>query len=105
MCMCLLCVCVVLYLDKRPCDELITRPRSPTVCKMIMKLKNQRPRTKGAVEPAKKKEKVFYVQMDVQVLLALYVWSGTTNTLMFVLIVLTQCFLRLRKNRNYMHFE
>jgi hypothetical protein len=26
------CVCVVLCLGKRPCDELITRPRSPTVC-------------------------------------------------------------------------
>jgi hypothetical protein len=26
---------------QRPCDELITRPRSPTVCKMIKKLGNQ----------------------------------------------------------------
>jgi hypothetical protein len=24
-----------------PCDKLITRPRSPTVCKLIMKLRNQ----------------------------------------------------------------
>jgi hypothetical protein len=35
----------ILYLcsvfRKRPCDELITRPRDPTVCKMIMKLKNR----------------------------------------------------------------
>jgi hypothetical protein len=38
----------------RPCDGLITRPRSPTVCKMIMKLKNHRPGPKGAVEPVKK---------------------------------------------------
>jgi hypothetical protein len=47
---------VVLCLG-RPCDELITRPRSPTVCKMIMKLKKQRPGPKGAVEPVKKKLK------------------------------------------------
>jgi hypothetical protein len=32
---------------------LITRPRSPTVCKMIMKLK-KRPGPTGAVEPVKK---------------------------------------------------
>jgi hypothetical protein len=35
------CVCVVLCIGKRPCDELITRPRSSTVCKMIKKLRNQ----------------------------------------------------------------
>jgi hypothetical protein len=32
-CLCLFCVCIVLYLGSRPCDELITRPSSPTVCK------------------------------------------------------------------------
>jgi hypothetical protein len=35
---------------------MITRPRSPTVCKIIIKLKNQRPGPKGAVEPVKKKK-------------------------------------------------
>jgi hypothetical protein len=39
---------------QRPCNELITRPRSATVCKMIIKLKNQRPGPKGAVEPVGK---------------------------------------------------
>jgi hypothetical protein len=40
-CMRLFCVCVVLCLA--PCDGLITRPRSPTVCEeMIMEL-NKRP--------------------------------------------------------------
>jgi hypothetical protein len=40
----------------RPCVGLITRPRSPTVCKMIMKLKKkQRPGPKGTVDPVKKK--------------------------------------------------
>jgi hypothetical protein len=33
---------------------MITRSRCPTVCKMIMKLKNQMPGPKGAVEPVKK---------------------------------------------------
>jgi hypothetical protein len=32
---------------------LITPPRSPTICKVIMKLKNQRPETKGAVQRVK----------------------------------------------------
>jgi hypothetical protein len=40
--------------SQRPCDEPITRARSSTVCKMIMKLKNQRAGPKGAVEPVKK---------------------------------------------------
>jgi hypothetical protein len=26
---------------QRPCDELITRPKSPTVCKIIKKLRNK----------------------------------------------------------------
>jgi hypothetical protein len=38
-----------------PCDELITRPRCPTVCDIIMNLKNQRPGSKGTVEAVKKK--------------------------------------------------
>jgi hypothetical protein len=42
----ILCLCC-------PCDELFTRPRSPTVRKMIMKLKNQRSWHKGAAEPMK----------------------------------------------------
>jgi hypothetical protein len=36
----ILCLCCPVF-RQRLCDELITRPRSPTVCKMIMKLKNQ----------------------------------------------------------------
>jgi hypothetical protein len=47
---CLVCVCVYSVFRQRSCDELITRPRSPTVCKMIIKLKNQRPGPKGALE-------------------------------------------------------
>jgi hypothetical protein len=39
---------------QRSCDELITHPSNTTVCKMIMKLKNQRLGSKGAVEPVKK---------------------------------------------------
>jgi hypothetical protein len=35
MCMCLFCVFVALCLVKRFCDELITRPSSLAVCKMI----------------------------------------------------------------------
>jgi hypothetical protein len=34
----ILCLCCRVF-GYRPCDELITRPRSPTVCKMTMKLK------------------------------------------------------------------
>jgi hypothetical protein len=49
----ILCLCSPVF-RYRLCDELITRPRRPTVCKMIMKLKNQRPGPKGAVEPLKK---------------------------------------------------
>jgi hypothetical protein len=32
MCMCLFCLCCPVF-RQRPCDELITPPRSPTVCK------------------------------------------------------------------------
>jgi hypothetical protein len=31
-CMCLFCLCCPVF-RQRPCDELITRPRSPTLCK------------------------------------------------------------------------
>jgi hypothetical protein len=51
----ILCLCFNV-IRLRPCDELITRSRSPTICKMIMKLKNQRPGPKGAVKPVKKIE-------------------------------------------------
>jgi hypothetical protein len=48
------CVCAVLCLGKSPCDELITRPRSPTDCEYeIMKLKKLLGPT-WAVEPFKK---------------------------------------------------
>jgi hypothetical protein len=36
----ILCLCCPVF-RQRPCDQLITRPRSPTVCKMIKKLRNQ----------------------------------------------------------------
>jgi hypothetical protein len=63
-CMCLFCVCVALCLGR----ELATgwslvQGVLPSV-KMIMKLKNQRPGPKGAVEPVKKKMIKFY-----------YLWS------------------------------
>jgi hypothetical protein len=48
------CVCCLVF-RQRPCDELIIRPRSCTVCKMIMKLKNQRPGPKGGCQVNKKK--------------------------------------------------
>jgi hypothetical protein len=48
----ILCLCCPVF-RQRPCDELITHPGSPTICKMIMKLKNRRPGPKRAVEPAK----------------------------------------------------
>jgi hypothetical protein len=51
----ILCLCCPVF-RQRPCDEVITSPRSPTTCKMIMKLRNQRPGPKGAVEPVKKKK-------------------------------------------------
>jgi hypothetical protein len=36
----ILCLCCPVF-RQRPCDELITRPKGPTVCKMIMKLKSR----------------------------------------------------------------
>jgi hypothetical protein len=53
-----LCCSVFRYM---PCDELITRPWSPTVCRMIMKLKNQRSRPKRAVEPLKKNQNQYLI--------------------------------------------
>jgi hypothetical protein len=50
----ILCLCCPLF-RSRPCDELITRSMSPTVCKVIMKLKKQRPGPKGALEPVGEK--------------------------------------------------
>jgi hypothetical protein len=55
-----LCVCVSLY-RWRPCDELITRPRSPTECVSSRKTEvngevhGGRPRPTGAVVPRGKK--------------------------------------------------
>jgi hypothetical protein len=39
------------------CDELITRPRSPTVCKMIMKLKAEA-RAQGDCRASDKKKRM-----------------------------------------------
>jgi hypothetical protein len=46
----LFCVCVVLCVSRGPWDGLITRPRNPTDCASIKKLK-KRPRSTRAVEP------------------------------------------------------
>jgi hypothetical protein len=54
---------------QRPCVKLITHTGSPTICKMIMKLNNQRPGSKGAVEPVK--------QIILQVL---FVWASYCPT-------------------------
>jgi hypothetical protein len=51
----ILCLCCPVF-RQRPCDELITRPRSHTVCNMIMKLKSWGQGPKGAVELVRKKE-------------------------------------------------
>jgi hypothetical protein len=49
-----MCVCVYSVFRYRPCDELITRPRSPTVCKNNHETEKEA-RAQGAVEPVKKK--------------------------------------------------
>jgi hypothetical protein len=41
----------------RPCDELITRPSSPTVCKNDHETEKEARAQQGAVEPLKKKKK------------------------------------------------
>jgi hypothetical protein len=52
----ILCLCCPVC-RMRPCRELITRPRSLTVCKMIMKLKISDQGTRGgAVEPVGEKK-------------------------------------------------
>jgi hypothetical protein len=53
-CVFILCLCCPVF-RQRSCDELITRPRSPTVCKMIMKLKNQRSGPQGGCGASGKK--------------------------------------------------
>jgi hypothetical protein len=40
---------------QRPCDELITRPRSPTVCKNDHETEKEARAQQGVVEPLKKK--------------------------------------------------
>jgi hypothetical protein len=44
----------------RTCDGLITRPRSPAVCKIDYETEKQMPEPKGAVEPVKKKIQFMY---------------------------------------------
>jgi hypothetical protein len=56
----ILCLCCPVF-RWRPCDELITRPRSPTACKIIIKLKNQRPGPKGAEESVEKNDRSLYI--------------------------------------------
>jgi hypothetical protein len=56
-CMCLFYICVVLCLGRGlDGDELITRLRSPTVCKNDPETGKQRPGPKGAVESVEKKK-------------------------------------------------
>jgi hypothetical protein len=74
-CMCLFCLCCPVF-RLRPCDELITRPRSPAVCKMIMKLK-KRPGPKGAIEPVKK-------NLSFEILPRLSIFLGITEFSVFV---------------------
>jgi hypothetical protein len=50
----ILCLCCPVF-RYRPCDEMITRQRSPTVCKNDHKTEKQRPGPTGAVKPLKKK--------------------------------------------------
>jgi hypothetical protein len=57
-CLCVfLCLCCPVYRE-RPCDGLITRPRSPTVCvkKEISKLKYEARAKERAVQPLEKKK-------------------------------------------------
>jgi hypothetical protein len=62
----ILCLCCPVFKYK-PCDELITRPRSPTVCKMIMKLKNQRTGPKGTVEPVKENNVTTWLLFEINI--------------------------------------
>jgi hypothetical protein len=50
----ILCLCCPVFRLK-PCDELITRQRSPTVCKMIMKLKKSEDRAQGGCRASERK--------------------------------------------------
>jgi hypothetical protein len=51
----ILCLCCPVF-RQRPCDELIIRPRSPTVCKMIMKLNAEARAQEGCRASEKKRE-------------------------------------------------
>jgi hypothetical protein len=51
----ILCLCCPVF-RYRPCDELIARPRSPTVCKNDHESEKLKPEPKGLVEPVKKKK-------------------------------------------------
>jgi hypothetical protein len=48
----ILCLCCPVF-RQRSCDELITRPRSPTVYTNDHETEKQRPGPKGAVQPVK----------------------------------------------------
>jgi hypothetical protein len=66
-----------------PYDELITRPRSPTVRKITIKLKNQKPGSKGAVDPVKRKSCT--AEIDLRNLVSKQEVLGGTNGLLFFL--------------------
>jgi hypothetical protein len=51
----ILCLCCPVF-RQRPCDELITHPRSPAVCKMIMKLKIRGQGPRGLQSQRKKND-------------------------------------------------
>jgi hypothetical protein len=48
----ILCLCCPVF--RRPCDGLITRPRSPIVCKMIIKLNKSETRVQGGCRASEK---------------------------------------------------
>jgi hypothetical protein len=52
----------------RPCDELMTRPRSPTVCKMIKKLRNQPYAPKWEQEEREKKYRLCEISASTSIL-------------------------------------
>jgi hypothetical protein len=66
------------YTSLWPCDELITRPSSPTVCKNNYSTENQRPGPKGPVEPVKK-----YVKSQKISFTCTWFHAGFSNGLLF----------------------
>jgi hypothetical protein len=53
----ILCLCCPVF-RKRPCDELITRPRSPTVCKNDHETVKAEARAQGGCTASEKKKRI-----------------------------------------------